>query len=154
MCTNFRVDILKNDRVLVFWRSKMAIFHAVPCDFCTFPTFNICQIWAVQKVFYGHFSCSWQKKLTQKDVSRRPNLKFSVWPFLDLVTLNDLDLEYTHRKPRTIPRNVPDTIHVVVLAYFHLIRFVCATKPDAPNRQTFWLWPDQWRHRWPRGQQN
>ena len=30
MFTNFQVDVLKNDRVLVFWRSKAVIFHAVP----------------------------------------------------------------------------------------------------------------------------
>ena len=55
--------------------------------------------------------------LTQKHASRHPNPKFSVWPFLDLVTLNDLDLQYVHRILRMIFRSVPDTIHVVALTF-------------------------------------
>ena len=62
------------------------------------------------------------EKLSQKHVSGNKNPKFLVWPFLDLVTLNDLDLENFHRKLRMILRSVPDTIHVVVLTYFHFIR--------------------------------
>ena len=33
------------------------------------------------------------------------------------MTLNDLDLEYAHRKLRMILRSVPDTIHVVLLTF-------------------------------------
>ena len=94
------------------------------------------------------------EKLTQKHVSRRQNQKFSVWPFPDLVTLNDLDLEYAQRKLIVILRSVPDTIHGVVLTYFNIIRLWCATKPDTPNHPTFWLWSDVWRHQWLFGQQH
>ena len=79
-----------------------------------------CPIWAFHKVFYGHFSRSW-RKTDLKHVSRVPNIKFLIWP-LDLVTLNSLDLGYTHRKLRIILISVPDTIHVVALTYFHFIR--------------------------------
>ena len=61
MCTKYQVDILKNDRVLVFPRSKKVIFHAIPCNFSIFPIFKICPIWAIQKVFYSNFSRSWRK---------------------------------------------------------------------------------------------
>ena len=37
-CTTFHVDILKNGRVLVFWRSKKAIFHALSIS--AFPDFQ------------------------------------------------------------------------------------------------------------------
>ena len=62
------------------------------------------------------------EKLAQKHASSRPKPKFSVCPYLDLVTLNDLDLDYVHRKLRMILRSVSDKMHVVVLAYFHFIR--------------------------------
>ena len=92
-------------------------------------------------MFLGRFSRSW-RKTNPKHVSRRPNIKFLVWPFLDLVALNDLDLEFAHRRLGMILKSVLDTNHVVALAYFHLIRLHCATKPDPPNRLTFrrtWL---------------
>ena len=112
--TKFHVEILQNDRVSVLWRSKRAIFHTVSAisKFSLFSLFSD----------FGPFRSL-----------------ISVWPFLELMTLNDLDLEYAHRKLRMILRSVPDTIHVVVLTYFHFIRLWCATKPDTPNRQTFWL---------------
>ena len=49
-------------------------------------------------------------------------MKFSLLPFLDLVTLNDLGLKYVYRELRIILRSVPDKIHAAVLTYFHLIR--------------------------------
>ena len=151
MCTKFHVDVMKNDRVLVFLEFEEAIFHPVLAvsAFSRFSKF----------VRFGPFKkCSrvifrvLDEKLTQKHVSHHPNPKFSVWPFLDLVTLNDLDLEYAQRKLRMILRSVPDTIFVVLLTYFHFIRL--STNPDTRNRQTFWLWPDLWRHQWPPGQQH
>ena len=101
---------------------EKAIFHVVSFDCCVLSILKIYLIWAVQEPFYSHCSSSWGK-LTQNHVSRRPNTKFSVWPFLDLVTLNDLVFfKYAHGKLRMILRSVPDTIHVVVLTYFYSIR--------------------------------
>ena len=82
------------------------------------------------------------EKQNQKRVSHRANPKFSVRPFLDFVTLNDLDLEYAHRKLWMILGSVPDTIHVVILTYFHSIRLQSAIKPDSKLSNILALtWP-------------
>ena len=56
-------------------------------------------------------------KLTEEHVSRHPNMKISNWPFLDLVTLNDLELKCAYRKLIMIHRSVADTIHAVLHIY-------------------------------------
>ena len=140
---------------------KMAIFHGISGHLCIFPMFKICPILADEKCSRVIFGVLDKKKLSQKHVSRNSALKFSVWFLLDLVTQCDLAMftllrKYVHRKLRIILKCVPDTTHVIVLTYFHLIRLNIEyeTKKDTPNRQTFWLWPDLWRHRWLRGQQH
>ena len=117
MCTEFHEYILKNDRVLAFWKTKTACFL-----FLRFTIFQNLSELGRSKSVLGSFFVFLTKKMTQKDVSYCPNPKFSVWPSLDVVTLNDLDLEYAEWKLRMILRSVPDTIHVVVLTYFHSIR--------------------------------
>ena len=121
ICTKFHVDILKNGRVLVFGRSKRSFFTLFPA-ISVFSQFS-------KLVRFGPFKkCSGvtfrvvDEQLTQEHLSRLPNPLFSVWPFLDLVTLNDLDHEYANRKLRMILRSIPDTIHVVVLTYLFFIR--------------------------------
>ena len=114
-CTKFQVDILNNDRVLLFWRSKQPFFSLVPAFSVFFRFSKFVRFWPFRKFSRVIFRVL-DEKLTRKHVSRCPNPKFSVWTFLDLVTLNDL--EFTHRKPRMTFRRVTDTIHVVVLAYF------------------------------------
>ena len=106
---------------LVFWRSKTAIFTLFPAISAFYDFFLFARFWPF-KGCSRDIARVLDEKLTQKHVSRRQNPKFSVWPFLNLLTLNDLDLEYTHRKLRMILRSVPDTIHVTVLAYFHSVR--------------------------------
>ena len=113
--------ILENDRVLVLWRSKRDIVSCLSLRFLYFPIFKLCLIWAVQNSSRVIFNVL-DEKLTQKHVSHRPNPKFSAWPFLDLATLNDLDLENDHWLLRMVLRSVSDTIRVIVLTYFHFIR--------------------------------
>ena len=110
---------LENDCVFVSWRSKRAIFS---CSlwFLYFPAFQFFARFGTFKNCARVIYRVPDKKTTLNHVSRLPSTKLSVWPLLDLVTLNDL--EYGHRKLRTILRNVPDTIHVVMLTDFHLIR--------------------------------
>ena len=62
------------------------------------------------------------ENLAQKHVLRYSNMKFSVSSSSDLMTLNDLDLNYAHRKLMMILTRIPDTIYVVLFTYFHLIR--------------------------------
>ena len=113
--TKFQVDILKITEFRCFegWKRPFSRFSR---RFLYFPDFQN------KKCYRVNFRVL-DEKVTQKHVSRHPKLKFLVWPFLDLVTLNDLNLEYAHRKLKMIPRSVSDAIYVVVLTYFHLIRF-------------------------------
>ena len=86
---NFQLDILKNDQVLVFWRSKrpfLTLFPAISV-FCPFSKFVL--FGSFKKCFRVIFRVI-DEKLPQKHVSRRQKPKFSVWPFLDLLTLNML----------------------------------------------------------------
>ena len=133
---------------------ETATFHAVPGEFCIFTiliSFRFGPFKECSRILFTFLAKNWPKKCI---TPRRQNITFSVWPFLDFVTLHDLDLEYANRKLRMILRSVPAPIHVVTLTYFHLIQLWCATKPDTPNRQRFWIWPDKWRHWWPRSQQH
>ena len=54
-CTQFQVDILKKCPSFGFLKVENGHFHAISGDFCIFPIFKICLIWAVQKEFrrYG-----------------------------------------------------------------------------------------------------
>ena len=90
--TKFHVDILKIDRVLVFWRSKEVTFHSVSCDFCIFTIFKMCPTWTVQKVFYDHFCVldkNWPKNMYH--AAQTQNFQFDIsltsWPWMTL-TLN------------------------------------------------------------------
>ena len=62
---------------------KNGHFHAFSGDFCVFPIFKICPIWAVQKAFYDHFSRSW-RKTDPKTCITPPKPKIfsltSLWP--------------------------------------------------------------------------
>ena len=60
-------------------------------NFVRFGPFKKCS-----RVFFRAF----EEELIFKHVSHRPNIKFSAWPFLDFVTLNDLNLQYAHQKLR------------------------------------------------------
>ena len=88
-CTQFQVHILENARVLAFWWSKTAIFTLFPAISAFFQFLKFVLFWLFKKCSRVIFRVL-DKKITQKHISRRPNPKFSVWPFFDLVTLNDL----------------------------------------------------------------
>ena len=50
-CTEFEVDILKNDQLKTFLMLKMTIFHAVSWDFRIFTISKFCPIWPFKKCF-------------------------------------------------------------------------------------------------------
>ena len=90
--TKLHVDILKIDRVFVFWRSKEVTIQSVSCYFCILPIFKMCPTWTVQKVFYGHFRVldkNWPKNMYH--AAQTQNFQFDLslisWPWMTL-TLN------------------------------------------------------------------
>ena len=117
---NFEQISWKNALVLVFWRSKPVIFTCY-LEFLHFPDFQILPDFGRSKSALGLFLLLW----------RKPDLKTCMTPpkhkIFCLTFPWPRDLEWPwhwicHRKPRMILRSVPDTIHVVTLTYFHLIR--------------------------------
>ena len=74
---------------------KNNYFHAVPCNLCIFYIFKICAIFAVQKVFYGHFGPSWRKADPKTcNTPLKPkifslNFPWPLWPWMTF-TLNML----------------------------------------------------------------
>ena len=152
MCTKCQVDILKNDRVLLFSMSKKAIFHAVCFDLC-FSNFqcvpNLGHSKSVLRSFFAFLTITDPKTCITPPKPRIFSLTYP-WP-------RDLEWPWPStclRMLRMILRSVLYTIHVVVLTSFHFIRLWCATNPDTPNHQTSWVLPDLWLHQWPRGQQH
>ena len=69
------------------------------------------------------------------------------WPWMSLT------FYFAFRKLGMVLRSIPDTIHDV-LWLISIWSDCIHDKTKHANRQTFWIWPDLWRHRWPRGQQH
>ena len=121
ICTKFHVGILKNCTVLLFWRSKRAIFTLVPAisvfyrssKFVRFGPFKGCS-----RVIFAFLMSTWPKNMYHAAQTQN----FQSGLSLTFMTLTDPDLEYANRKLSMILRSVPGTIHVVVLTYFYLIR--------------------------------
>ena len=113
-----------------FWcfEGQKCHFHAVSCDYCIFPIFKIFIFGLFKKCSRVIFRVPYEKQ-TQKYASHRQNPKFSIWTFLDLVTMNDRDLEYASQKLRMIRRSVPDTIHVVGIDLFPFHTALVRDKP-------------------------
>ena len=86
--------------------------------------------------------CILHKKTVLKDVSHHPNPKFSVWPYFDLVNLDDFDLKFAQYKLRMVLISVPDAVHAGLLAYFHLARYLRAKgKHDKSSNILIRTWP-------------
>ena len=128
LCAKFQVDILKNDRVLIFW-TKTTTFHAVPRESCVLAIFKFCPIWAVQKVFEGHYSRSWPKNWPITFITPP---KHELWPSLDLVTstLNMITESLGWYLELSQTRS---------MLFIDLFPFDTATKSDTPNRHILTL---------------
>ena len=107
---NFGILIVENGR---FLRCSL--------KFLCFYDFQISSDLGRSKSVLGSFF-SFCTKTAPKTCFTPPKHKFPASPLLDLVTLNDLYLEYAHRKLEMRLRSVPHTIHAVILTYFHFIR--------------------------------
>ena len=125
----------KNDRVLVLWRSKTEILRRY-LGFLYFPEIPVLSDYGRSKLFLCRFRVLDKKKLKACITPPKMLMLNLTFPWL-----RDLEWPWP-QKLRMILWSIPDSIHVVVLAYFHLIRLWCATKLDTPNRQTFILRPD------------
>ena len=68
------------------------------------------------------------------------------------MTSDDLDLRKGHLVLRTMLRYVTDPNHVDSSADYAFIPGILPRKGIKWKCQTFCVWPDLWRHRWPRGQ--
>ena len=68
------------------------------------------------------------------------------------MTSDDLDLRKGHLGLRTMLRYVTDPNHVDSSAAYAFIPGILPRKGIKWKCQTFCVWPDLWRHRWPRGQ--
>ena len=106
-------------------------FSRCSLGFRYFPDFQTLSYLGRSKNVQGLFFAFWTKNWPKN--THHVAQTFSVWPFLVLVTLNDVDLEYARRKARMILASVPDTIqwsclsndpmiYVVVLTYFRFTR--------------------------------
>ena len=89
------------------------------------------------------------EKPTHKHVLRRQMTEIGNF---DLVTSDDLDLRKGHLGLRTMLRYVTDPNHVDSSAAYAFIPGILLRKGIKWKCQTFCVWPDLWRHRWPRGQ--
>ena len=115
-----------------------------------FPIFNL--VWfgpckSVLRSFFALGTKNWPKTFITP-----PKHKLFNWPYLDswrwmTLTLNMLTGSLGWYL------EVSQTRSELLYWLISIWCSFCAWQPDAPNRQTFWLWPDLWRHQWPRGQQ-
>ena len=74
--------------------------------------------------------------------------------FIDLfylVTWDDLDRYHSHKAQEMIQMSVTLSMPIHWLC-LRLTSELCSPMSSSPKSQTFWLWPDLWRHQWPLGQ--
>ena len=97
---------LENYRVLVYWRLKATLFHAVPWDFCIFLIFKFCQIWPFKKCSWIIFAFLMKEKLTLEMYYATQHKIFSLtfpwprdfewpWPCISLPKAEDDNLKCT-----------------------------------------------------------
>ena len=146
MCTKFQFDILKNGRVLPFWMPKKATSCTIYENFgifslCRLPDFGRSE--SVFGVIFAVLTKIWHKNMYH--TTQTQNLKFELF---DLVTLDDLDLIYGHKRLGgylEIPQTRSMSFHRL---YFNLIRLLFLAKRAMTDTQNFDLWTDLWRYQW------
>ena len=88
MCTKFLLKMLKNDRVLVFRRSKTIIFHANRWELFSFPIFKFCPIGAFKKysrVIFRVPDDNWPKTFITPPKHKIFIWAFTSWPWMTLI---------------------------------------------------------------------
>ena len=100
------------EKLLSFDILKVKNGHFTCCfqGYPYFPDFQSFSDWGCSKSVLGSLLCSWWK-YDLKHVTCHLNITCSAWPFLGLMTLNDLGHKYTLWKLRIIFLKVQDTIH-------------------------------------------
>ena len=109
---------------------KTAAFYAIYEDFGTFTIAIFCPIWAVQKVFYGHFLRFWRKS-DPKTCITPTKVKILKLPFFDIVTLDGHELSQGHKRLRRVLKSILDTVHAVPSALF---QFDTAALPGGASK--------------------
>ena len=59
--------------------------------------------------------------------------------FFEILTFDNLHLVKAHKRLSGVPRDIPDTIHVVPRLYFNLIPLLCTANPARTENKEFYL---------------
>ena len=115
-------------------------------EFCFLTDFDASK--SVLGSFFAFFVKIWPKNMYRSSKSRN----FFVWPFSPGDLRWPWPLLWSQSTGNDTYRcqwHVSMTISWLCLC---LKSQFCSSMSPSPKCRTFWLWPDLWRHSWPRGQ--
>ena len=147
MCTKFQVDIFKNGWDMNKTCQKQALFTSFRDFTVIFRILFLTDFDASKSVlgsFFAFFAKIWPKNMYRSSKSR----KFFAWPFFpgNLTWPWPLLWSLKHSK-----WYLQISMPISWLCLCWTSQF-CSPMSPSPKCRTFWLWPDLWRHSWPRGQ--
>ena len=133
--------------------SKTGTFHVISgLNRAIFRILFFDRFWRFKKCnrsFFAFFA-----KILPKTCIAALNHEIVLFNLFYLENWDDLDLYYGHKAQEMLLKNVSDTIPADSLALFALNIEILHADVTKLECQTFWLWPDLWRHWWPRGHEN
>ena len=152
MCTKFQVDIFKNGWDMAWNMSKTGTFHVISGLNRDFPNFFFFADLDVSKSvlgsFFAFFAKIWPKNMYRTSKSR--NFLFDLfltwWPQMTLTSIM-----VTKHSKWYLQMSETLSMPISWLCLCLTSQF-CSPMSPSPKCRTFWLWPDLWRHSWPRGQ--
>ena len=151
MCTKFQVDIFKNSWDIAWNVSKTGTFRVISGLYRDFPNFIFWPILMLQKMFQGHFSRSLRKSDLKTCIAALNHKFFCLafftwWPEMTLTSIM-----VTKHSKWYLQMSETLSMPISWLCLCLTSQF-CSPMSPSPKCRTFWLWPDLWRHSWPRGQ--
>ena len=136
-----RYDIKHKQALFTSFRDLTVIFLILFFDW----------VWCFKKVlgsFFAFFAKIWPKNMYRSSKSRI----FFAWPFLP----GDLTWPWPLLWSQSTGKwylQMSETLSMPISwLCLCLTSQFCSPMSPSPKCRTFWLWPDLWRHSWPRGQ--
>ena len=130
---------------------KTGTFYVISGLYRDFPNFIFWPILTLPKVFQGHFSRSVRKSGLKTCIAPLNHEIFCLtfftwWPEMTLTSIM-----VTKHSKWYLQMSETLSMPISWLCLCLTSQF-CSPMSPSPKCRTYWLWPDLWRHWWPRGQ--
>ena len=134
-------------------KQSLFSFHVISGLYRDFPNFIFLPILTLQKVHRVIFSRSLRKSDLKTCIAALNHelfcLTFFTW-WLEMILTSIMVTKHS-KWYLQMSETLSMPIRWLCLS---LTLQLCSPMSPSPKSRTFWLWPDLWRHSWPRGQYN